>query len=1549
MSSLAAPYRIGVDVGGTNTDSVILDVRATNEVNRGVIAQHKTPTTSPNVTDGIESAVLNVLEQSKVPRDQIACLTIGTTHFINAIVEHDARRLSKVAIIRLSKSFTREVPPFSDFPPVLKSIMNGYYTYVDGGLTIDGAAESPINETQVVKECAKIKELGLDAVVISGVFSPIDKHFFQEDNVRKIIQRELPGVDIVCSSEVSQIGFLERENASILNASILRFARRTIRGFKSAMKRLSLNCPLYLTQNDGTLIDAPSASRLPIRTFSSGPTNSMRGAAYLGLSGPDDTGNDRTATIVVDIGGTTTDVGVLLPSGFPRQASAYVEVAGVKINFGMPHVESIGLGGGSIVRHKGANTTIGPDSVGHYLSTKGTVFGGDTLTATDIAVAAGAKIGNPDLVKDLDKELVSAAQARVKTMLETVIDQMKTSPAPLPVLLVGGGSILAPAELDGVSKVIFPPFHSVANAVGAAMSKVGGTVDSIESTAEKTVAEVVDEAKARAIEKAVASGAIRETVYLAEVDSMPLQYVANQVRVIARAVGELSPEGVLTLDNIRNDGDDDEGDDTIYNEVPKQNLETEEFNANTIDVATYRPKVVQNPQTGIDEWIVSETDVAWLADGCYVLGCAGGGSPFSEHIRIRDQIRQGHIIRIIDPYSVKKDAVIYLLMPVEGGGHMGSPAVSVERQANNETEQSIHALMEYLNHGSFDAVMGVEIGGGNGILPLSIGSSKHFDRPVVDADWMGMYQSSFPFDISDIYCFLRLAARPTTGDKMLRFGVLNTMSLAWRIGRCIARANATNTISTVAEQMIDEVGGPESGKILFRGKIVAVERRLFKGHSYGEITIQQVLNKEVESSIADELSGDARRSSTPVATGGVLKIPFKNENIYAKHISDEGVEKYVATVPDLICVLDTQSGKALGVPEFRYGVMVTVLGIACSPRWSDTERALEIGGPGAFGYKDIKYVPLGKYVEPKSVVTEYAERLDIYSTEKEEKAKITPRTYVDPDDIIKHFREDFDKEQEREASAIFTSNAVSSVTPYSTRYSSKEEIPKFKIPKLGARADAVHHMLSNELDLDGIPNLNMASFVGTYMDREANQLVVENISKNLADADEYPALMAIHARCISMISNLWNPRPGEEATGSATTGSSEAIMLGGLAMKKNWQQKRKDEGKDISNPNIIMGSNAQVALLKFARYFDVEARVLDVSEKSQFRLDPDLVKKNVDENTIGIFVILGSTYTGHYEPVEEISNILDSIQSETGIDVPIHVDAASGGFVAPFTDAGAGGPKWNFELPRVKSINASGHKYGLVYAGLGWIIWRDRSYLPKELIFELDYLGSREETYTLNFSRPGAQVIGQYYNFIRLGFNGYREIMENCLANARLLSKTLERTGWFVCLSDIHRKKGEFYHQHLDKITPYKEDETSADYNAGLPVVTFRFSDAFKENYPHVKQESISLLLRSKQYIIPNYPLPPKEQDTEILRVVVRESMAADLIDKLVADIAAVTERLMKSDPVDLSALQTGPTNLERRRVRNREHPHKVTKRPSGKKEKTAGHPMRSGIHRSVC
>ncbi|KAJ2993365.1 hypothetical protein NUW58_g1865 [Xylaria curta] len=382
---------------------------------------------------------------------------------------------------------------------------------------------------------------------------------------------------------------------------------------------------------------------------------------------------------------------------------------------------------------------------------------------------------------------------------------------------------------------------------------------------------------------------------------------------------------------------------------------------------------------------------------------------------------------------------------------------------------------------------------------------------------------------------------------------------------------------------------------------------------------------------------------------------------------------------------------------------------------------------------------------------------------------------VDPEELVERLHDAHLTEGGKQLRKLTT---TSHLTPYGSRYASEVEVPKYRLPEEGAPADTVYQLIRDELDLDGRPNLNLASFVGTYMEPNATQLMTENLSKNLADNDEYPAMMAIHERCISILAQLWGVNKGEKAIGSATTGSSEAIHLGGLAMKRRWQEHRRAKGLGTSRPNIIMGANAQVALEKFARYFEVEARILPVSKESNYRLDPELVKKNIDENTIGVFVILGSTYTGHYEPVEEISKILDEYQEQTGIDIPIHVDGASGGFVAPFTYAGAGGPKWNFELPRVKSINTSGHKYGLVYAGVGWIIWRDESYLPQHLIFELHYLGGTEKSFALNFSRPGAQIIVQYYNLIHLGFKGYHEIMENCLTNARLLSKSLEATGW---------------------------------------------------------------------------------------------------------------------------------------------------------------------------
>jgi DUF917 family protein len=470
------------------------------------------------------------------------------------------------------------------------------------------------------------------------------------------------------------------------------------------------------------------------------------------------------------------------------------------------------------------------------------------------------------------------------------------------------------------------------------------------------------------------------------------------VRVIARAVGEFSADAFYSDAAVNSFSPED--DDEIYaEESVKQPQAPIKDPRPVVDVDTYRPNVVNNPESGIPEWFVTETDVEWLAEGCYVLGCAGGGSPFSEYIKLRDILRAGHTIRIIDSSSMKDSDVIYW------GGHMGSPAVSNERLSANETEEAMRELMEYLHHDSFDVAMSLEIGGANGLQPLLVGSSKFFDRPTVDADWMGRAYPTYWQTTICVYktgelvpCALAsgdgksilmtkttndeivdralraactemgsrvgMAAKPTTKEKVIKYSVLNTVSLAWRIGRCIARAKKHNTSSTVAEQIIDEVGGPESAKVLFRGKIIGVERRLWKGHSYGEITIQQVADEELESTSASGYK--------TVATGGILKIPFKNENIYAKHVKDDGKEEIVASVPDLIAVLDTQSGKALGVPEYRYGVMVTVLGITCSPRWSDTPKGLEIGGPAAMGYKDVVYKPLGKYVEPKSVVLEYA-------------------------------------------------------------------------------------------------------------------------------------------------------------------------------------------------------------------------------------------------------------------------------------------------------------------------------------------------------------------------------------------------------------------------------------------------------------------------------------------------------------------------------------------------------------------------------------------------
>lgn len=486
------------------------------------------------------------------------------------------------------------------------------------------------------------------------------------------------------------------------------------------MKALKLTCPLFLTQNDGTLLDSAAAAKIPIRTFSSGPTNSMRGAAYL-------TGHEteKSSAIVVDIGGTTSDVGVLLPSGLPRQASAYVSVAGVRVNYSMPSLHSIGLGGGSIVRESDGKVSVGPDSVGHYLTRDALLFGGKVTTSSDIAVAAGkAQMGDSKAVASLDPKLVEQAQQRIKSLLEGAVDIIKTSPEPLPVLLVGGGAILAPESLHGASELKLPPFYDVANAVGAAISKVGGLVDNIQGVADQSVTQAMDRAKEMAIQRAVDAGAIRESVIIAEVESYPVSYVANQLRTIVKAVGELDinmqPEQL----------DDEVGDDEDQEAEAAKDFAVKVVDEPPVDVMKYTPTVIKSETTGILEWDITETDINFLADGCYVLGCAGGGSPAASRVQLRDMLRAGHKMKVIDAASLRKDAKIYW------GGHMGSPATSNERLQSLETVHAFRALMEYLKEDSFDAVMGLEIGGANGLEPFLCGSSRFFDRPVIDADWM---------------------------------------------------------------------------------------------------------------------------------------------------------------------------------------------------------------------------------------------------------------------------------------------------------------------------------------------------------------------------------------------------------------------------------------------------------------------------------------------------------------------------------------------------------------------------------------------------------------------------------------------------------------------------------------------------------------------------------------------------------------------------------------------------------------------------------------------
>lgn len=512
---------IGVDVGGTNTDAVLLN-------GTEVLASVKAPTTV-DVGSGVVGAIGDILRQSAADPVQIQSVMIGTTQFTNAFVE--GKKLVPVAVFRAALPATEGVLPMIDFPPHLTRQIGTQSYLVRGGYEFDGRMIAPLDEKAVSDGAKDLKAKGIKSVVLSSVFTPINSGL--EHRMAEIILNEAPDSELTLSGEIGRIGLIERENAAIMNASLCELSKIVVNAFRDALKRLNITCPFYVSQNDGTLMTAAFAEKYPVLTFASGPTNSMRGAAFL---------SKVSDGIVVDIGGTTSDAGALI-GGFPRESAIAVDIGSVRTNFRMPDVLAIGLGGGSIVRDEGAS--VGPDSVALNLMTEALVFGGRTLTATDIAVAAGyADIGDPALVKHLDGTLVSRAVDRIHEMIEETTDRVKSSRGAVPVILVGGGSVLVDRNIRGASEVIRPELSGVANAIGAGLAQVGGEVDKVFSYAKVGRDAAMDQAREEAIGRAVSAGAARETTEIINLEEMPLTYLpAGAVRLKVKAVGDLARQG----------------------------------------------------------------------------------------------------------------------------------------------------------------------------------------------------------------------------------------------------------------------------------------------------------------------------------------------------------------------------------------------------------------------------------------------------------------------------------------------------------------------------------------------------------------------------------------------------------------------------------------------------------------------------------------------------------------------------------------------------------------------------------------------------------------------------------------------------------------------------------------------------------------------------------------------------------------------------------------------------------------------------------------------
>ncbi|BDA41353.1 probable D-/L-hydantoinase subunit A at N-terminal half [Coccomyxa sp. Obi] len=852
-----------------------------------------------------------------------------------------------------------------------------------GGFEYDGGTEiGPIKEAEVRAAVREDLREGITSIVISGVFSPVNSS--QEARVKELVEDEIQNASAECgttvethitlSHEVAQLGILERENAAILNAALRPLAAQLVPAFQEAMQVAGISGRLFLTSNDGTLISAETAMQAPIATVQSGPVNSLRGAAF--LSGVQD-------GLVIDIGGTTTDVGVLI-KGLPRPAGATVDIAGVRTNFALPDILSTGLGGGSHVewaeagQAEGRNgrCTVGPQSVGHELASKALATGGHVCTATDVVVLLGKmEFGDADLVRaGLKEEQALDAWQVMQQRLADIVDQMMTSKGDVPVVVVGGGASLCDDLLEGASSLIRPPFASVANAVGAAIPQVSGVVDGVYSLGggPEQRASVLADAEAAAKAQAIKAGADPQRCQTVIKEEIPLAYLPGGVaRVHIRVVGDLADP--ISVSPGRSAPAAQEA-----QPISKSALKPQEHVTPTVQqdahveaassAAEDVPRSISAPsetwytweqqRDASGAWILGRRDIDVISIGCGILGTGGGGSPYINRLKVLRELDKGGTIRVIDPEVVPDNALV-----AEAGG-MGAPTVGLEKLDAFECELALQAhTTADPQHRPLFAVMSCEIGGGNGLEPLAIGASMGL--PVVDADFMGRAFPELQMMTSAIYghsltpaaladekgnvvmvqqcasphwlewllrpvctamgCAAGLSTNPLTGRDLRRMAVPHTVTLAWRLGRAVLTALAAKADAVHAAAV---EGG---GRLLFTGKITDVQRSTSEGFARGHVTIEGLREDQ----------------------GRVMTIQFQNENLLA-HVDG----RLVLSVPDLICCLSTDGGQAFQTEHLRYGLRVSIVGLPAHPLLR-TPEALAVVGPAAFGFEGVVYTPLG--------------------------------------------------------------------------------------------------------------------------------------------------------------------------------------------------------------------------------------------------------------------------------------------------------------------------------------------------------------------------------------------------------------------------------------------------------------------------------------------------------------------------------------------------------------------------------------------------------------